>query len=82
MHDERKINRLLRACAELLSGNNMAASHWLRVGKGGNDKQRSRDHWRAWRHDIDNEFHLHYWRYGTRIEIANVVVHSDFNISD
>jgi hypothetical protein len=81
MHDPRKINKLLRVCGDLASGRNLADSHSLRVGKGGNDAQRMRNDWRAWRHDIDDEFHLHYWRQSNRIELANVVVHNNFDIT-
>lgn len=81
MHDPRKINRLLRVCGDLASGRNLADSHWLRAGKGANEAQRMRNDWRAWRHDIDDEFHLHYWRQSNRIELANVVVHNNFDIT-
>ncbi|MCX7218690.1 MAG: hypothetical protein NTY70_07045 [Burkholderiales bacterium] len=81
MTDHKKIGRLLKACCELLTNQNLANSHWLRAGKGANDVQRSRGDWRAWRHDIDDEFHLHYWKLRDRIELANVVVHNDFEIS-
>jgi hypothetical protein len=81
LHDPKKISRLLRACADLLLSRNLADSHWLRTGMGGNDSQRMRGQWAAWRHDIDHEFHLHYWRVGGHIEFANVVAHKDFSIS-
>jgi hypothetical protein len=81
MHDATKIQRLLRVCDDLMVARNLADSHWLRVGKGSNESQRTRGEWRAWRHDIDHEFHLHYWTLGDRIELANVVVHNDFQIS-
>lgn len=81
MRDSSKIDRLLRACGDLALGRNLASSHFLRVGKGGNDAQKIRNGWRAWRHDIDYEFHLHYWRDGSKIELANVVVHNDFDIT-
>lgn len=81
MHDESKIGRLLRACADLILGRNLNQSHALRVGKGPNDAQRTRGTWSAWRHDVDYEFHLHYWRSGTDLELANVVTHNEFDIS-
>jgi hypothetical protein len=82
MHDPQKIDRLMRVCGDLVSDRNLAKSHWLRKGRGGNEAQRVQGEWRAWRHDIDYEFHLHYWRKGTRIRLANVVVHNDFGITD
>lgn len=81
LHDPKKISRLLRVIADLLNFRNLADSHWLRTGMGGNDPQRMRGKWAAWRHDIDDEFHLHYWREGSRIELANVVTHNDFSIT-
>lgn len=81
MHERQKIEKLLRVCADVLHGRNLENGHWLRVGKGANDQQKTRGQWRAWRHDVDREFHLHYWKFGSRIELANVVTHDDFDIS-
>ncbi len=81
MHDSPKIERLLRVCGDLMRGRNPAKCHALRTGKGPNEPQKTRGDWKAWRHDIDREFHLHYWRLGDQIELANVVVHGDFGIS-
>lgn len=80
MHVNTKINRLLRVCADLVLRRNLADSHWLRDGMGPMAPQKAKGKWRAWRHDIDQEFHLHYWRDGDNIELANVVVHNDFSI--
>lgn len=80
MHECSKVARLLRVIADLIIGRNLADSHRLRTGSGGNDPQRIRGDWKAWRHDIDYEYHLHYWKNGTLIEIANIVVHNDFSI--
>lgn len=80
MHVDTKISRLLRVCADLVLRRNLADSHWLRNGMGPMAPQKSKGDWRAWRHDIDHEFHLHYWKYGENIELANVVVHNDFSI--
>ena len=80
MHEAKKIDRLLRVCGDLLAERNLANSHWLRTGRGANDPQRVTGLWKAWRHDIDHEFHLHYWRCGNQIKLANVVVHNDFDI--
>ncbi|MDM0116146.1 hypothetical protein QTI66_28665 [Variovorax sp. J22R133] len=80
LNTSQKISRLIRVCADLIHERNMADSHWLREGDGANEAQRTRGEWKAWRHDIDYEFHLHYWRTGHRIELANVVTHNDFDI--
>lgn len=81
LHEPSKIQRLLRACSDILSGRNLAKSHHLRSGRGANDPQRMRGNFGAWRHDLDDEFHLHYWRNGSAVEFANVVVHNDFSIT-
>ena len=78
--------RLLRAIVETLEQTNMAATHWLRTGAGANNPQRLRkgDQASAWRRDIDQEHHLHYWDCddGT-VEIASVSFpHDDFTIPD
>jgi hypothetical protein len=81
LHESSKMQRLLRTCADILVGRNLAKSHHLRSGRGANDPQRMRGEWGAWRHDLDDEFHLHYWRRGSAVELANVVVHNDFDIT-
>jgi hypothetical protein len=80
MHEATKISRLLRVIADVILGRNLADSHALRTGTGGNDPQRIRGDWKAWRHDIDYEYHLHFWKNGRLVELANVVVHNDFSI--
>lgn len=81
LHEPGKIQKLLRACGDILLGRNLGKSHHLRAGHGGNDPQRMRGEFGAWRHDLDDEFHLHYWRSGDFLEFANVVVHNDFDIT-
>lgn len=78
--------RLLRAIVETLEQANMPATHWLRIGPGGDDPQRVReiDQAKAWRRDIDQEHHLHYWSCedGT-VELASVSFpHNDFTIPE
>ena len=77
---------LLRAIVETLEQANMAATHWLRTGPGGDDPQRMRgsDQAKAWRRDIDCDYHLHYWicKDGD-VEIASVnYPHDDFTIPE
>lgn len=73
----------LRAICHTIDRENLAAVHPLRVGEGGNSPQRRRegDNAKAWRRDVDYEYHLHYWETddGT-IEVASVSVHNDFDI--
>jgi hypothetical protein len=77
--------RLLRAIVETIDGENMRAVHALRTGSGGNDPQRRRrrDDAKAWRRDVDNEYHLHYWELEDgSVELASVGVHNDFSIPE
>jgi len=43
-------------------------------------KERTRGRLKAWRRDIDDQYHLHYWQDGEAVELARVVVHNDFRI--
>jgi hypothetical protein len=79
-------NSALRAVIETIDGLHMEAVHALRTGPGGNDPQRvrGRDGARAWRRDVDWEYHLlHYWKLedGT-VEFASIGVHNDFAIPE
>jgi hypothetical protein len=66
-----------------MKGEQLAAVHALRAGKGGNNPKWTRGKDNAQRRDIDTEFHLHYWKCadGT-IELASVVRHNDFSIPE
>lgn len=75
----------LRALAYAIDGQNLAAVHTLRTGSGGGGAQRrrQRDNAKAWRRDIDHEYHLHYWEWPKgKIEFASVGPHNDFSIPD
>lgn len=77
--------KLLRAVAETIDHENLAAVHWLRTGRGGNDpqKRRSGDGAVAWRRDIDDDYHLHYWRVASGlVELSWVGPHDDFWIPE
>ena len=73
--------RVLRAMLETIEGSRMEDTHALREDIGGNVPQRTRGEDKAWRRDIDYEYHLHYWgcEDGTK-EFASVVSHNDFSI--
>lgn len=78
-------DRVLRAICEAIDRQNLRSVHDLRTGIGGNDPQRRRssDNAKAWRRDIDQEYHLHYWeRSDGSIELATVGVHNDFSIPE
>lgn len=71
---------LLRAISEILLEINLNKTHALREGSGGNDPQIEMNDYKAWRRDIDQEYHLHYWKKSDHIILACVVSHDDFNI--
>lgn len=76
-----RIRKALLSCAETLLGRNDRATHALREGGGGNAPQRLRGVDKAWRRDIDHEFHLYYWELpGRRYEFSAVVSHNDYYI--
>jgi len=80
--DARKAELLMRACAEVALGVNLTKSHALRANASGGSGQvqRTSDGARAMRHDLDYEYHLHYWVTADGQELAAVVVHNDFDI--
>lgn len=79
--DETKAKILLKSCAETILRTKMGATHWIRESEGGNSAQKCRGTAKAWRRDIDYEFHLHYWEDGGVVEFASVVTHNDFSIT-
>lgn len=79
-HDPPKIERLLRALRETVTGIRMEDVHSLRTGVGGNSPQRKRNRDLAWRRDIDSEYHLHYWATSNGPEFVQVGVHNNFEI--
>ncbi|MCL6590797.1 MAG: hypothetical protein K6U80_12680 [Firmicutes bacterium] len=79
------LTKLLRSMAETLDKQNMRAVHPLREDEGGNTPQRIRkaDSARAWRRDIDYNYHLHYWDCADgSIEFALIGPHNCFDIPD
>ena len=75
--------KVIRAVIETICHENLAATHWLRKGKGGSDAQRMRGKDAAWRRDIDYEYHLHYWECEIGVvELALLVVHNEFSIPE
>jgi len=75
------VERTLRALAETIDKQQMRDVHEKRTGIGGGDPQEMRGQDKAWRRDIDREYHLHYWECmdGT-IEFASVGPHNMFDI--
>jgi len=75
------VERTLRALAKTVDGQNMRKVHPKRTGSGGSDPQEMRGQDKAWRRDIDREYHLHYWECaGGTIEFASVGAHNMFDI--
>lgn len=80
LHQESKINSLFRACADTILSHNLNSTHALRINEGGSSPQVTRSEDKAWRRDIDYEYHLHYWQTIDGPELASVVVHNDMVI--
>lgn len=78
-----KVDALIRTCVDVVVGRDSRSTHFLRTSSSGGAPQvvRSSDGGRAWRADIDYEFHLHYWICGDTVELADVVPHNTFDIS-
>ena len=75
--------KILRSIMETIRGQNLPGIHALRTSSGGNVIQRLRGTDKAQRRDIDQEFHLHYWKCADgSIELASVVYHNDFSIPE
>lgn len=76
-----RFKAFLRAVVETIVGDDARSSHAIRKSKGGAARQLAReDGALAWRADIDDEYHLHYWSLGGDLEISRVVTHNDFSI--
>lgn len=82
--NEGRMKSFLRAAIRVITSNQNRNTHWLRVDRGANSPQKMRasDGAMAWRMDIDDELHLHYWVSARGPEFANVVQHNDFAISE
>ncbi len=75
------VARILRSLTETIEKLNMRAIHPKRKGGGGDDPQEMRKKDKAWRRDIDAEYHLHYWECADgAIEFASVGPHNMFDI--
>jgi hypothetical protein len=74
-------DRILRALSETIDGVNLRAVHEKRTGPGGGNPQELRGADKAWRRDIDREYHLHYWECADgSTEFASVGPHNMFDI--
>ena len=76
-------SKILDAIIETVNRTNLSCVHALRTGEGASDTQRKRGKDKAWRRDVDDEIHLHYWKCGNgEIELASVNYHNDFTIPE
>ena len=84
LRQENRIKELLRACVESILSENLSATHALRIGAGPNEPQRirRRDGAKAFRRDINYDYHLHYWETSAGPEFAAVVTHNDMTIPE
>lgn len=78
--DDTKIKMLFRALSEVISGNSLEKTHSLRINSSGDSKQREYNNFKAFRHDIDREFHLHYWKKESKIIFASLGPHNQYEI--
>lgn len=77
-----RLNALIRTCVDVICDDNLRDTHWIRQSSGGESPQvvRHSDGSKAWRIDIDDELHLHYWKTSTGPEFSNVVMHKNMRI--
>ena len=75
-----KLKLLLQTMSDVILNINLQNTHALRKGPKGNDPQICEGQWKAWRMDIDYEYHLHYWKKAETIIFSKMVLHNDFSI--
>jgi hypothetical protein len=80
LHEPSKIKSLLKSIADTLLEENLSSTHALRAGVGPSEPQLTRGSEKAWRKDIDYEYHLHYWHSSNSYEFASLGVHNDMYI--
>jgi len=74
------LRSVLRAMVETIDRLQLKDVHALRISDSGGAPQRTRGDDKAWRRDIDVEYHLHYWECEDGIEFGSVGPHNDFSI--
>lgn len=72
---------VLKALKETVLGVNLAKVHALRENLGANSHQLNHNKHKAWRKDIDYEYHLHYWSKSENFKFADIVPHNVFTIT-
>lgn len=76
------IERTLRAIVETIDNIKLEDVHALRENDAGGASQRVREQDKAWRRDIDREYHLHYWEGPEGIEFGWMGPHNDFHLPE
>lgn len=76
------INRTLRAMVETIDQLRREDIHALRESDSGGAQQRMRGEDKAWRRDIDREYHLHYWELSNGVEFGWMGSHNDFSLPE
>lgn len=75
---------VVETVVDLYESTNEQQTHWLRTGPGGGNPQRIIRRFGAWRRDVANDVHVHYWKGPNgKIELSWVShPHDDFYIAD
>ena len=78
-----RLAAVLRAVSLVVSDPKLRTTHALRENSSGASKQliRKSDGAAAWRVDVDDELHVHYWKADLGVEFADVVFHNNFYIT-
>ncbi len=82
LNEENKINSFLKAVYKIIYNINLQDTHQLRITEAGNSPQRVGKYGKAYRVDIDYEYHMHYWKDGKNIVVACVGPHNYFDIPE
>lgn len=81
MNNPERMSMIISTLSEVILSLGLGSTHALRTGRGANDPQITSGGFRAWRKDIDYEYHLHYWKEEQTFIFANVGPHNNFRIS-
>lgn len=75
---------IVETIVDLYEATNENQTHWLRTGPGGGNPQRICRGYGAWRRDVANDVHVHYWKGPSgKIELSWVShPHNDFYIAN
>jgi len=74
---------LLESMIEVIERSNLRKTHALRTSRAGNAPAREAFGFKAMRHDVTSDHHLHYWELGTPgVEFSRLAFpHDDFSIA-